>query len=150
MLGIHELPEVVLDAIRDGVLDILLGYEATMPKQQVGMVFAKTYAEEGLDAAKALYRRLEAEAADEYVFGDRQLNMVGYYFLRENQIAQAIDVFEFNVQLFPDVPNTYDSLGEAYMVNGDRELAIENYRKVLELDPDHRNAKEKLAELSAH
>jgi CubicO group peptidase (beta-lactamase class C family) len=139
-----------IGSIRDGVLDILLGYEPTMPKQQVGMVFAKMYTEEGLEAAKDLYRRLEAEAAEEYIFGYRQLNMVGDYFLSENQVAQAIEVFKFNVQLFPDVPNTYDSLGEAYMVNGSRELAIENYRKVLELDPDSRNAKEKLAELSAH
>ena len=36
-----------------------------------------------LDAAKVLYRRLEAEAADEYTFGDSQLNAVGHYFLRE-------------------------------------------------------------------
>jgi CubicO group peptidase (beta-lactamase class C family) len=136
-----------LGPIRDGVLDILLGYEPAMPRQQVGMAFARVYTEEGLDAAQAFYRRLEAEAADEYLFSDRQLNAVGYYFLGEGQVAQAIEIFEYNVELYPDVANTYDSLAEAYMVNGDRELAIENFRKVLELDPDNDNAKEKLAEL---
>jgi len=138
-----------MGSIRDGVLDILLGYEPTMPQQQVGMAFAKVYAEQGLDAAKVLYRRLEAEAADEYFFSDRQLNAVGHYFLRENQVAQAIEIFEYNVELYPEVANAYDSLGEAYMVNGDRKLAIENFRKALQLDPDSDNAREKLAELGA-
>jgi tetratricopeptide (TPR) repeat protein len=35
------------------------------------------------------------------------------------------------------------------MVNGDRELAIENYRKALELDPDIDNAREMLTQLGA-
>jgi CubicO group peptidase (beta-lactamase class C family) len=136
-----------MGSIRDGVLDILLGYEPAMPRQSVGMVFARAYVEQGLEAAKALYHELEAKARDQYVFGDRELNSLGYYFLRENQVAEAIEIFMFNVQLFPDVANTYDSLGEAYMVNDERELAIQNYRKALELDPDSDNAKQMLAEL---
>jgi CubicO group peptidase (beta-lactamase class C family) len=122
-----------MGSIRDGVLDILLGFEPTMPKPPVGMAFATVYVEKGLEAAKAFYRELEAEASDRYVFGDRQLNALGYYFLGEDQAAQAIEIF----------------LGEAYMVNGDRELAIQNYRKTLELDPDSNNAKQMLAELGA-
>ncbi len=138
-----------MGSIRDGVLDILLGYEPAMPRQSVGMAFARAYVEQGLEPATALYRELEAEARDQYVFGDRELNALGYYFLRENQVAQAIEVFTFNVELFPDVANTYDSLGEAYMVNGERELAIQNYRKALDLDPGSDNAKQMLAELGA-
>ncbi len=34
----------------------------------------------------------------------------------------------------------YDGFGEAYMDNGDKDLAIENYRKSLELDPGNSNA----------
>jgi CubicO group peptidase (beta-lactamase class C family) len=133
--------KTLMGSIRDGVLDVLSGYQPTIPLQQIGLVFAKECVKEEVEAAKRLYRRHKAEAADKYVFGDRQLNMVGYYFLRENQVAQAIEIFKFNVEPFPDVDNTYDSLGEAYMVNGDRELAIENYRRALELDPTNDNAK---------
>lgn len=138
-----------MGSIRDGVLDILLGYEPALPKQPVGMAFARTYVEQGFEAAKALYHELEAEAQDQYLFGDRELNSLGYYFLRENQVAEAIEIFRFNVELFPHIANTYDSLGEAYMVNGERELAIQNYRKALDLDPDSDNAKRMLAELGA-
>jgi cytochrome c-type biogenesis protein CcmH/NrfG len=33
----------------------------------------------------------------------------------------------------------YDSLGEAYMKKGEKELAIANYQKSLELNPDNAN-----------
>jgi hypothetical protein len=33
------------------------------------------------------------------------------------------------------------------MINGDKELAIKNYKKSLELDPNNKNAVEKLKQL---
>ena len=41
----------------------------------------------------------------------------------------------------------YDSLGEAYMENGDKELAIQNYKKSIELNPANQNAVEMLKRL---
>ena len=52
-----------------------------------------------------------------------------------------------NVQLYPQSPNAYDSLGEAYMLDNNDELAIENYKKSLELNPDDTNAKSMLDKL---
>jgi cytochrome c-type biogenesis protein CcmH/NrfG len=52
-----------------------------------------------------------------------------------------------NVEAYPQSGNVYDSLGEAYMVNGEKELAIENYEKSLKLDPDNANAVEMLNKL---
>ncbi|MGH9906168.1 MAG: DUF3471 domain-containing protein [Pyrinomonadaceae bacterium] len=45
--------------------------------------------------------------------------------------------------------NTYDSLGEAYMVNGDKELAIQNYKKSLELNPQNTNAVDMIKRLES-
>ena len=53
-----------------------------------------------------------------------------------------------NVKLYPKSSNVYDSLGEAYMKNGDKELAIENYKKSLELAPNNENAKQMLIKLA--
>jgi Tfp pilus assembly protein PilF len=53
------------------------------------------------------------------------------------------------VQVFPTSSNAYDSLAEAYMKSGQKQLAIDNYKKSLELDPDNDNAKEKLKTLEA-
>jgi cytochrome c-type biogenesis protein CcmH/NrfG len=45
-----------------------------------------------------------------------------------------------NVAAFPKSANTYDSLAEGYMDDGDKALAIANYQKSLELNPKNRNA----------
>ena len=51
--------------------------------------------------------------------------------------------------MYPQGSNTYDSLGEAYMENGDKQLAIQNYKKSLELNPKNTAAIEKLKKLEA-
>ena len=38
-----------------------------------------------------------------------------------------------NAHLFPNVPNVYDSLGEAYEKNRQYKLALKNYEKAVEL-----------------
>ena len=68
------------------------------------------------------------------------LNIIGYELLFSENIKDAIEVFMLNTNLFPNSPNTFDSLAEAYMVNGQKELAIKYYQKCLELDPNQTNA----------
>jgi predicted negative regulator of RcsB-dependent stress response len=46
--------------------------------------------------------------------------------------------------VFPDSWNSYDSLGDAYVKAGQKQLAIDNYKKSLELNPANDHAKEKL------
>ena len=64
-----------------------------------------------------------------------QVNALGYQFLGAKQYDKAIEFFEMNVKSDPDNANTYDSLGDGYKANGDKELAIKNYRKALSLNP---------------
>jgi len=73
--------------------------------------------------------------------------MLGYRLLWDRQIVGAVDIFRMNVRFYPESSNVYDSLGEAYMVNGDTELAIKNYEKSLELNPENTNAKNMLQKL---
>ena len=44
---------------------------------------------------------------------------------------------------------TYDSLGEACMFAGDKDCAIKNFKKALELSPNDTNATEGLRKLKA-
>ena len=134
-------------AIYYGVLDILLGHTAKVPKQNIAIPFAEKMMSEGLEAAKSLYHDLEKNNKKEYQFDDGQLNRLGYFLMENKQLESAIAVLRFNTELFPKVANCYDSLGEAYMLAGNKELAIENYLKTLELNPKSENARLMLEKL---
>jgi tetratricopeptide (TPR) repeat protein len=135
--------------LRDAMIEILQGEEPDRPRRPVGNDFAKIYYGEGLESAVAFYRRAEEEQADDYYFSDQQLNVVGYVLLGQGNVDGAIDVFTFNVELYPETGNCYDSLGEAFLARGDEELAIVNYRRAIELDPENTNAVEILGDLGA-
>jgi predicted Zn-dependent protease len=74
-------------------------------------------------------------------------NSLGYTLLSDRQTAEAIAVFQRNVEEYPQSSNVYDSLGEAYMKSGEKKPAIENYEKSLRLDPKNANAVEMLKKL---
>jgi len=69
-----------------------------------------------------------------------QLNVLGYQLLALKRVKDAIRILQLNVELFPEAFNTYDSLGESYMIDGQKELAIKNYAKSLELNPGNSGA----------
>jgi hypothetical protein len=60
---------------------------------------------------------------------------------------EALEIFKLNVFLYPESANVYDSVAEAYAANGERELAIKNYKRSLELDPQNTNAAQQLKKL---
>lgn len=75
------------------------------------------------------------------------INQFGYNSLEQKKFEFAIAIFSFNVLAFPNSANTYDSLAEAFLKNGQTDLAIKNYKKSLELNPNNESAKDVLKEL---
>jgi CubicO group peptidase (beta-lactamase class C family) len=136
-----------MGSINDGVLDILFSHKPQPSKLSIAMRIAETFDNEGIDAAKTLYYKLKNEAEQDYSFGHWELNRLGYFYMGNREIQKAIEILKFNVELFPDIANTYDSLGEAYMIAGQNEKAIANYEKSVELDPNNANGIEMLKKL---
>jgi len=101
----------------------------------------------GIEAAVLLYRRLKVEEADTWNFDEAQLNTLGYQLLQRSMIEEAIEVFRLNVESYPEMPNTHDSLGEAYAEAGEIDLAIASYERCLELAPYNTNAVSMLKQL---
>jgi hypothetical protein len=70
-----------------------------------------------------------------YMHSEDDLNSWGYDLMKKGSNEIAIKVFELNVTLHPESANTYDSLADGYEKIGNKELAIKNYKRCLELDP---------------
>jgi CubicO group peptidase (beta-lactamase class C family) len=92
------------------------------------------------------------EALKSYASGppieEDPMNMLGYQLLARKKFKEAMRIFELNAAAYPKSANAWDSLAEAYMIAG-KELAIQYYRKSLELDPENSNASEMLKKLDA-
>ena len=68
------------------------------------------------------------------------MNRKGYILISENNLELAMSIFKVNTLLYPSSSNVYDSYAEACMMNKDYDLAINNYQKSIELDPQNQNA----------
>ena len=104
--------------------------------------------------AKLLLRDIRARGAKVALAGtaiealtEAQINAMGYVLLQRGSVADALIVFQKNVERFPNSANAHDSLGEAYAAASDRDNAIASYGKSLELDPKNTNAAEWLQKL---
>jgi CubicO group peptidase (beta-lactamase class C family) len=131
------------------IAGILFGKPYKAPIRDIADVLFPTVTEKDVQAAIKQYRELKATQSDAYDFSEGQLNGVGYQLMQLKRVKDAIEIFKLNVEMFPQRPNPYDSLGEAYMQNGDKVLAIQNYKKSLELNPKNTGAAEKLKKLEA-
>jgi tetratricopeptide (TPR) repeat protein len=103
--------------------------------------------EQGIEAALESFRTLK-ESSDWYV-SEVQLNALGQRLLAEKKVRDAIGIFKLNAQLYPQSSNVYDSLGEAHTASGDKEQAVKDFRKAVELDPDNEHAIAALKALGA-
>jgi tetratricopeptide (TPR) repeat protein len=100
----------------------------------------------GIESLQASIKQIKEHPGDFYS-DEMYMNQLGYAWMNSGHISAAIEVFKLNTEFFPGSSNVYDSLGEAYMKNGDSGNATINYNKSLELNPDNRNAKEMLMKL---
>jgi len=97
------------------------------------------------DALQTLRQQLNTDS--KIYYDENLLNAFGYELLRSGKVRQAIEIFKFNVERYPESSNVYDSLGEAYMKSGESELAIQNYQKSLGINPENTNARDMLIKL---
>ena len=93
---------------------------------------------EGIDAP--LKRYPENRTQSEKRLTEAQMNALGYALFRRKKTVEAIEIFKLNIKDYPKSGNTYDSLAEIYLEIGEKKLALEFYKKALEVEPNYPNA----------
>lgn len=133
-----------LGRLTESIAKILYNQPYDPPKISIVSLLADTISAKGIEAGVAQYRELKAKQAATYDFAESELNQLGYQLLRSGKAKESIEIFKLNVEAYPQAFNTYDSLAEAYEAVKERELAIQNYKKALELNPQHTGAADAL------
>lgn len=128
--------------ITNSILNILNGQPFDPAKRSIAEALYGIVIEKEISVAIAEYRKLKAQNTPNYDFSEDELNTLGYQLLRSNRTKDAIEIFKLNVEMFPKSANPYDSLGEAYLANDQKDLALVNYKKAFELDRTNAGAAE--------
>lgn len=144
--GLSFLPELVDEAIGGQQPAVAwIKYESyKSPKRML----LKNIQAKGAETALREYREWRKGRAADELLDERQMNNFGYdllYGMRRPK--DAIEVFKLNVEDYPQSSNTYDSLGEAYMADGNKEMAIKSYERSIELNPKNTGGIERLKKL---
>ncbi len=142
-------PFTGLQAMTEKIVQILYHQPLEWPKPSVAARMGTTIKEQGLNTALEEYADLRERHIEDYDFSELEFNALGYELINRDRVNDAIEIFKLNVAAFPESANTYDSLGEAYWISGDRAQALTNYRKALELDPGNTHTTEMIKKIEA-
>lgn len=144
-VGVVILTNLAGSTPEDLVDEIAQGFIPGMTLTGVPALRAALTGQERADpsATVATYRA----AHPGFTADEHELNDWGYRLLAFGKPRSALAVLKLTADLYPASGNAFDSLGEAYAVNGDSASAIAAYRQSLVLDPDNKNAVERLKSL---
>ena len=124
-------------------------FNASVLRFLKNMEFFNIFDSKGVDAAVQYFNVTHQFEPNTILFREQEMNLLGYRYLQDGKIKDAIKLFKINTIAFPGSWNVYDSLGEAYLKDGQIDLAVKNYEKSLELDPNNENARKALKEIKA-
>jgi dienelactone hydrolase len=61
------------------------------------------------------------------------VNQLGYEHLQLGDLKGAVEIMKLNVAAYPNSPNAYDSLSDAYLAAGQKDLALQNAKEAIAL-----------------
>lgn len=80
------------------------------------------------------------------IFSDK-INEIGNSWIEKKNYNAAICVFKISVKISPDSWIAYSALADAYLKNKQEDLALINYEKSIELNPDYLEGKNHIEQL---
>jgi len=132
VIALANTDDVVAERITQRVIEVYQGREYKKVMLPQGIFATKLLEEKGdvyfVDNAKREFSQAGYDNKSA-----RPLNKLGFAFIENNQLDQAISVFKVNSMLFPADGNLQDSLGEAYLKAGLLKLAAKSFESAIEL-----------------
>ncbi len=137
-LGGEELEKILAD--------VRAKQEEFAGKESAFAEFKKAFEEQGIDVGLRILKDLKARPEKYYTLHP-EIDQFAYRLMLDEKLDEALSIFLVLAELFPDSYIAFDSLGEVYSRKGKKELAIQNFKKSLELNPDNQNAVRQLESL---
>jgi tetratricopeptide (TPR) repeat protein len=119
------------------------GLSPNLKKLRAGLL------KQGFDQASILAANLKKQDSA-FELKESDLNAWGYQLLNQKKPAEALSIFKLNTTLYPGSANTYDSYAEVLELMDNKKDALINYKKSFQLNPENKNAAERIKILSVN
>ncbi|MEP4093592.1 serine hydrolase domain-containing protein [Reichenbachiella sp.] len=136
---LNNTGHAALNDINLAINAILHDLPYQLPKRSFAKTLWEVASTKGFEAGLQWFN--ENRNSTDYELNEYEINVMGYQLLNMQKTKEAIIVFQLNVDAFPESWNTYDSLAEAYIQDGNEEMAVVYYKKSLKLNSKNTNAK---------
>ncbi|RFS15838.1 serine hydrolase domain-containing protein [Emticicia sp. C21] len=134
-----------LENITAGIVNILQNKQPAPFIKSMQIAMIKQIEKSSGEGLVALYKQLKVEKASyEFSRPESFLNNLGYHLLQHNRLKDAVAFLKFTTEEYPESANAFDSYAEALVKYGQKETAIQMYRRSLELNPKNSNAEAQL------
>ena len=119
-----------------------------IPKQ-LTTILADTVTAKGLDAAVAQYKELRTKyyGAMAYDFSENGLITMAQRATGADRAGNALEWLNLNLEFYPKSSRTYQTMAQAHQRKNDKDSAIKDLEKAVELDPNNNQAKAQLQQL---
>jgi dienelactone hydrolase len=108
--------------------------------------FRSEIGRQGFTRVEEIYASMKRETSN-FKLDENAVDDWSFDMMAGGHLSEAISLLKLNTTIYPDSGNAYERLGEAFMKSGQKDLAIANFKKSLEKDPENEDAKQKLKEL---
>ncbi|MCP9234387.1 tetratricopeptide repeat protein [Lewinella sp. JB7] len=120
---------------RDPALAAILRYDGEIDLTDPMHHLEELYKAGKLAEVRTEAHRLVQDPRYDYYPFERNFDRTGHLLLEQGAGEAAVMVFQLNAELFPNSPDVWNSLAEAYWKSGDTIRALEHYERAIALDP---------------
>lgn len=128
---------------------ILRGEEFTIPKRSIELSLRAKIFHEGYDAGIDFLNEIRTNRFNIFNFEQEEKELIntGSWLLEKERTEAGIQILELTARTFSTSTRANLELAKAYEKTGRKDLAIDYYQKVAQLDPQNKKAAAKLAKL---
>ncbi|WP_055667319.1 serine hydrolase domain-containing protein [Desnuesiella massiliensis] len=133
-----------INYIGSNIMDIVLGHKASGIKENLANYTLEIMLNKDFETAMKECSLIKEAALEAYYVNADSFYYIAYELLERKKIKEAIELLKISIMLFPEKSGLYHALGDMYLESGHKELALDSYRKSVELNPDNMNGKKKV------
>lgn len=136
-----ELSAADYAANRDPALSAILSYT---PRKPLARLLDEALTEGGADLAVKRFRDFKADPVNKYADTEEPLLVAGQRLLNEKKPEQALALFKLAAEESPHSFRPYHAMGYAHLASGNKEQAVKNLERALEMNPKNYDVSELL------